>query len=70
MFKAAKFKDYLYFTDEEPHVIEFQRLIDYSDEIWYFVISDCTRLTMEVDTMVQIPFTVTFELMNGESHFS
>ena len=34
------------------------------------MISDCTSLTQEKDTRMQIPFTVTMELLNGDSHFS
>ena len=70
MGKIAKFKDYLYLNEGEPRMIEFDRKIDFENQVWYFVIADCSRLTMEKDTMGQIPFTATLELMNGDSQFS
>ena len=72
----AEYRDFVYFPSDhdDPKVSEFANRVDYSSQVWYFVVADCRQLTFERTegglSVKQVPFTLNLELMNGDSHFS
>ena len=70
MSKLARYKDYVYLSDDEISPVAFDRQIDFENQVWYFVITDCAKLTQEKDTLEQRPFVVTLDILNGDSQFS
>lgn len=53
---------------------DFTNKVEFTSQVWYFVIADCRKLTFERTdgglVVAQMPFTMSLEILNGDSHFS